>query len=326
MAQEAVVESKPVAAVLKKQKEDGTWGGNLLGFEPDKARGLKDTGTIPQYRFLTQHGVASGQRSIRLADRLLFRLLSRDDNPGLMFEWQSVGVTEPMAEAWVRWLIREAASAALAEAGHLEDPRLRGAAHKVASAVSQFLRSPLAEAPLSRAGRQTILHPDAWPPSWYSLAMVAAMPSVQRERAGFVTRLGEFLARPGPRQGYAVQVGKTMVTPHHILLGDPIDTDSHGTPKDIPLALHFYELLARLGTLPQSDPARKGFGRLLEQVDGRGVWHPRNLRSAPKGDSPVSYSSWPLAPESRAAESRAADVTFRLALIARLLGWELEFT
>ena len=111
-AQAAVLESRAVVAVLKKQKDDGTWGGNLLAPEADKARGVKETGTIPQYRLLTQHGVPQGQRALRLADRLLFRLLSRDDDPALMFEWQPLGSAEPIAEAWVRWLIREAASAA----------------------------------------------------------------------------------------------------------------------------------------------------------------------------------------------------------------------
>ena len=49
--------------------------------------------------------------------------------------------------------MREAASAALAEAGHAEDPRLRGAGHKIASAISQFLRSPLAEKPFLKSGQ-----------------------------------------------------------------------------------------------------------------------------------------------------------------------------
>jgi hypothetical protein len=39
----------------------------------------------------------------------------------------------------------------------------------------------------------------------------------------------------------------------------------------------------------------------------------------------MSYHAWPLAPEGKSPESRAADVTFRLALIAKFLGWQLEF-
>jgi hypothetical protein len=324
-AQAAVIESKAAGAILKRQRDDGTWGGSLMAVGSSKAAGVRDPGTIPQYRLLAQHGVPANQRALRLADRLLFRLLSRDDDPALMFEWQAIGSTELAAEAWVRWLIREAASAALAESGHLEDPRLRGAGHKVASAVSQFLRSPLAEAPLAKAGRHVILHPEAYPPSWYSVAMVAAMPSLQRERAGFVTRLGEYLAKPAPAQSFAIQVGKAMVPPEHLLLGDPVETDARGAAKDIPLALLFFEMLARLGTLPDSAPARTALARLLEDVDDRGVWHPRNLRSQPKADSPFSYHIWPLAVESKGPEARAADVTFRLALIAKLLGWPLDY-
>ncbi|MGH7586755.1 MAG: hypothetical protein ACREMH_10940 [Gemmatimonadales bacterium] len=323
-ARAAVLDSKAVAALARKQRDDGVWGGNLMGFEADKVRNLKDTGTIPQYRLLIQHGLGPDDRVIRSADRLLFRLLSRDDDPALMFEWQELGSTEPIAEAWVRWLIREAASAALAEAGHLEDPRLRGAGHKVASAVSQFLRSPLAESPLAKAGRQTVLHPEAYPPTWYSAAMLAAMPSLQRERAGFVTRLGEYLSRPAPRQAYVVHIGKASVTPDHLLLGNPVETDSRGAPKDIPLALHFLELMARLGTLPHSEPASLALGRLLEECDERGVWHPKNLRAAPRVENVASYHTWPLA-DGRNPEARMADATFRLALIAKLLGWQLEY-
>jgi len=45
----------------------------------------------------------------------------------------------------------------------------------------------------------------------------------------------------------------------------------------------------------------------------------------PKGTNKMSYHMFPLDGETKAAESRLVDVTFRLALIAKLLGWELEF-
>ena len=45
----------------------------------------------------------------------------------------------------------------------------------------------------------------------------------------------------------------------------------------------------------------------------------------PKGSNKMSYHIFPLDGESKAPESRLVDVTFRLALIAKLLGWELEF-
>ncbi|HZE76575.1 MAG TPA: hypothetical protein VE091_14780, partial [Gemmatimonadales bacterium] len=166
----AVPSSKAAVAVAKKQKDTGVWGGNLLGLAPSAAQGIKDVGTVPQYRRLLQLGWPRDGRPFKLADRLLFRLLTRDENPALLFEYQKLVVTEPAAGEWVRTLIREAASCALAEAGYTEDPRLRGAGHRIASAVSQFLRSPLAEKPFARSGSNLTLHPEAHPPSWYSVA------------------------------------------------------------------------------------------------------------------------------------------------------------
>ena len=47
-------ESKTALAVVKKQKDTGTWGGNLLGLAPAPAQGIKYVGTIPNYRRLLQ--------------------------------------------------------------------------------------------------------------------------------------------------------------------------------------------------------------------------------------------------------------------------------
>ena len=204
----AVVESKAAVAVIKKQKDTGVWGGNLLGLAASAAQGIKDVGTIPQYRRLLQLGWPRASRPFKLGDRVLFRLLSRDEDPALLFEFQKMVKSDVEAEAWARGIMREAASAALAEAGYAEDPRLRGAGHKIANAISQFLRSPLAEKPFLKAGKQIVLHPEAHPPSWYSVAMLSFMPNLQRERAGFTERLGHYLAQPAPKKSFVIQVGK----------------------------------------------------------------------------------------------------------------------
>jgi hypothetical protein len=317
--------SKAVQAVLKKQKENGVWGGNLLGLAPSAAQGIKDVGTIPQYRRLLQLGLATTARAYKLADRLLFRLLSRDEDPTLLFEYQKPAKGDEGFSLWARNLIREAATAALAEAGNIEDPRVRGSAHKIASEVSEFLRSPLSEKPFVRSGSTVVLHPEASPPTWYSLAMMAAMPNLQRERAGFRDRLVHYLATPQPKKAYALAVGKKKIKPTHLLLGDPVDADSKGLPKDIPLALHYLELLARLGGVSQSPPAAKVLTRLLKDCDERGVWSPKGLRSAPKAVNKASYHTFPLDLESKAPEWKQVDVTFRLAIIAKAMGWSLEY-
>ena len=176
------------------------------------------------------------------------------------------------ADIWARDNIREAASAALAEAGYAEDPRLRGAGHKIANSISQFLRSPWAEKPFVKSGKKLALHPEAHPPSWYSVAMIAAMPNLRRERAGFTERLGHYLAQPAPKKAFVIQVGKRSIKPQHLLLGDPIEADAKGYPKDVPLALHYIELLARMGALQWAPVATKVLARLLKDLDDeRGV-------------------------------------------------------
>ena len=310
---------------MKKQKDTGVWGGNMLGLAPSATQGIKDVGTIPQYRRLLQLAWPRDSRPFKLADRVLFRILSRDEDPALLFEFQKLVKSEPAAREWARGVFREGASCALAEFGFLEDARLRGSAHKIASAVSQFLRSPLAEKPFIRSGSQTVLHPEANPPTWYSVAMMAAMPNLQRERAGFTERLGHYLAQPAPKKAFVIQVGKKTVKPQHLLLGDPIVADAKGVAKDVPLALHYIELLAWIGALHTAPVATKVLARLLKDCDDHGVWHPKNLRSVPKGTNKISGHCFPLDLETKAIETRQVDVTFRLALIAKQLGWALDY-
>jgi hypothetical protein len=325
-AQLSISESKTALGVVKKQKDNGIWGGNLLGLVTSAAQGIKDVGTIPQYRRLLQLEWPRTSRPFKLADRVLFRLLSRDEDPSLLFEFQKSVKSDPEAEAWARGIMREAASAALAEAGYADDPRLRGSGHKVANAISQFLRSQLAEKPFLKAGNQIALHPEAHPPSWYSVAMLASMPNLQRERAGFTERLGHYLAQPAPKKAFVIQVGKKTVRPQHLILGDPIDADAKGVPKDIPLALHYIELLARMGALEWAPVATRVLGRLLKDCDELGVWRPKNLRSQPKPGNKITYHYYPLHLEAKTTEGREVDITFRLALIAKVLGWSLSYT
>jgi hypothetical protein len=321
----ATVLSPAVSAVTTRQQEDGMWGANFLAFHAAPRDGAAEPGTVAQFRRLVQLGVPTSTRPFRLASRVLFRTLSRDDDPALYGEFFDATVDDPDAAEWCRNLIREGAAAALAEAGHQDDPRLRGVAHKIISQVSAFLRSELADQPLVKHGTSWHLHPEAAPPSWWSVAMLASMPSLQRERAGFVERLGQYLAQKAPDKTFSIAIGSTTMRPTHLLLGDPIEADAKGNAKDVPLALHFIELLAGLGLIAATPRASLVLGRLLADCDASGVWHPKNLRSQPKPHSAVTHHSWPLAPDDGDLVSRQADVTFRLALIARRLGWSLEY-
>jgi hypothetical protein len=318
------VEALPtVRAIARKQKDTGSWGGNLLGIASNRTLGIRDVGTIPQFRRLVEMGIARESRPFKLATRLLFRLVARDEDPKLLFEFARFGVADAGEEPWIRGALREAAAAALAHAGLGDDPRVRGAAHKILNGVSSFLRSELAAGPFVRSGNTWVLHPEAAPPSLFSVSLLAYLPSVQRERAGLVERLGAFLSSPPPKKSFAVLAGKKPLKPTFLLLGDPLHVTAAGQTDDLPFALYWMELLARLGVLHHSTTAARLWARLSKETDKEGVWRPKAVRAAPKSSSPWAWHAFPLDGESKKPDSRYTDVNFRMALIARLAGSEL---
>jgi len=323
--QEEISQYKGTRQVVKKQRVNGTWGGNMLGLALAKSQGIADVGTVSQYRRLVEMGVPGDERALRLAERLFFRLLSRDEDPKLLFEYEKAAKTNAALGPWAREFLREGATAALAHSGHIMDPRVRGAAHRIASNVSQFLRSELSEKPFVKKGARMVLHPEAYPPTLFSVATIAYMPNLRRERAGFVERLGHYLAQPAPKRTWVILVGKKVIKPCYHFVGDPLRADAAGNTGDLPFALHWIELLAKIGALQSSPTAMRILSRLIKDCDDRGVWSPKNLRSLPKSPTKLANFTFPLECDAKSPDQRRVDVTFRIALIARIAGWELEF-
>ena len=132
--------------------------------------------------------------------------------------------------------------------------------------------------------------------------MLAAMPNLQRERAGFTERLGHYLAQPAPKKAFVIQVGKRTIKPQHLLLGDPIEADAKGFPKDIPLALHYIELMARMGALEWAPVATRVLARLLKDSGrDRGVAAPRTCAPSrrPSTRSPTTTTRCTSTPRRR---------------------------
>jgi hypothetical protein len=319
-----ILSYKEALAIVRKQKETGLWGANLLAPEESKAMGWKEAGTIFQYRRLLELGWPGDARPFRFADRFLFRLLSRDDDPALLVEFQRAAKADPGLGLWARGMGAQAAAAALARGAHQDDPRLRGAAHRVASDISMYLRSELAQKPFKKAQGKTVLDPLTYPPTIFSVEMMAFMPAVQRERAGFLERLASYFSTPMPRREFYILAGKKLIRPLFEILGDPMHADAQGRVDDVPLALYWLELLARMGILRQVGPAARVLARLFSETDEQGIWSPSGLRVMPKSENPVVSHYFPLEGPGKSPAQRQTDVTFRLALIARLLGIPLN--
>ncbi len=306
-----MLQYKEALAIARKQKETGLWGGNLL------APG-------PNYRRLLELGWPGDMRPLRFADRFLFRLLSRDEDPTLLVEFQRAAKTDPGLGLWARSMGAQAAAAALARGAHTDDPRLRGAAHRLASDISLYLRSELAMKPFKKAHGRTVLDPLAYPPTVFSVETLALMPAVQRERAAFLERLANYFSTPAPRRAFFIQAGRKVLKPMFEILGDPLHADAQGRISDVPFAVYWLELLARLGILRQIPSASKVLARLYSECDEQGIWSPKSLRALPKSPNPVVSHYFPLEGAGKSPAQRQTDVTLRLGLIARLLGIPIE--
>src|SRR5205809_959269 len=180
-------------------------------------------------------------------------------------EIQKPAKADPGLGRWARQMGRQGAACALARGSHVDDPRVRGTAHSIASNISQYLRSDLARKPFRKAQGRTVLDPGAFPPTIFAVEMLAFLPPVQRERAGFIERLGNYFSAPAPRRAFYILAGKRLLKPVFEMLGDPLRADAQGHIPDVPFAVYWLELLARLGLVRQIPSATRVLARRSEE-------------------------------------------------------------
>lgn len=287
---------------------------------PSGRNGLDGVGTITAFRRLLEYGWDRDSPPIHLTRRTLFRLLAEDNDPNFLFELRGKGRMEPDLVRRGRQILREAAAAGLAHAGYEADPRLRGAARRILDRITSYIRSALAQKPWLRVGNRQVLSPDATPPSIYALEMLAFMPVFRNENRTQVEHLYGFLSQQLPRQESAQIVGSEVVDQSHLVLGDWLP-HRNAADADVPLALHWLELMARLQFLRRNENWTRLLDRFLDDRDRDAVWHPHKGLAAPKSSNPFVWHTFPL---SENGDERRADVTFRLGLIARLSGRTIE--
>ena len=314
----------PAVRIAVAQRSDGTWPGLMLGVPGTGTDGVSGLGTVPAVHRLLEYGWHRESPPMLQARRTLFRLLAEDEDPSLLFEFSGTDAKDPDLARRARGILREAAAAALAHAGYENDPRLRGAARRILERIAIFLKSPLAEKPWVRLGNRHVLSPDASPPSFHALFMLAHMPLFRSEHHDSMDRICRYLANAMPRQEIVQQVGQNIVPQSHLVLGDMLP-HRNAADADIPWALVWLELMARLGFLRKHEPWTRLLDRFLDDRDSRGAWHPHKGASTPHSTNPLVWPFFPLE-QHTAGEEKWTDVTFRLGLIARLSGRPIELT
>ena len=314
---------RPALLLALAQSADGTWSHTMLTVPSARAAHFEGVGTINAVRRLLEYGWDKDSPPLLQARRILFRLLAEDDDPEYLFEFGGKAAPDDDMVHRGRTILREAAAAALAQAGYQGDPRLRGAARRILDRINDFLRSPLAEKPWMRVGNQHVLAPEAAPPSIYALTMLAYMPLFCTEHAEVMDRIYAWVSQPQPRQEIVQLLGRRVATQAHLVMGDQLP-HRNAADADVASALVWLELVARLGFLKLNENWSRLFDRFLDDRDADGVWHPHKGMQAVRTVNPFVWPLYPLEQE-LAGDERWTDVTFRLGLIARLAGRALEF-
>jgi hypothetical protein len=309
----------PAIALAVQQELAGTWNESMLTLPTGP--GFNGIGTTQAVHRLIEYGFDRDTPPLVQSRRVLFRLLSQDDNPDHLYELGACADDEESLHR-ARGTLREGAAAALAHAGYEGDPRLRGAASRIVDRMSRYLASPGADKPFVRVGNQHVLPADAAPPSIHTLVMLAYMPLFRSERHESMELLYRHLSRALPRQDVVQQCGGTIIPQPQLVLGDQLSS-RHIADADLPFTLFWLELMARLGFLRRNELWLRLFDRLLDDCNAEGVWQQRRGGAVQGPGNPLAWASFPLGPLDQHGRSQA-DVTFRLGLIARLAGRVIE--
>jgi hypothetical protein len=316
----------PAIELAVAQAADGVWNNAMLTLPARGAEGFEGVGTVYAVRRMLEYGWDKDSPPIYQARRILFRLLAEDDDPSLLFEFApkaaAKGRPEEEFRRMTRQTLREAAGAALAQSGFETDPRLRGAARRTLDRIMEFLKSPVGDKPWIRIGNRQVLAPEAFPPSIYALHMLSHMPLFRSEHYEGMELLYRWLTRPLPRQEQMQVVGKRIVPVPLFVMGDRLP-HRNAVEADVPAGLAWLELVARMGFLRRNDNWTRMYERFMDDCGRDGVWHPHKGMALPRSSSAWVWSSYPLEP-SHGGEGRWADVTFRIGLIARLSGRQVD--
>ena len=310
----------PAISLALTQSSDGIWHDAMLTVPKPDARHFAGVGTVHAARRLMEYGWSRETPPLNCARRSLFRLLAEDEAPEYLYELAEGAVSDDLIRRG-RGILREAAAAALAQGGYEADPRLRGAARRILDRVANYIRSPAAQKPFVRYGNQHALPPEASPPSIYALEMLAWMPLFRHEHYESMERIYDHITHAAPKMETVQMCGRDLVAQPHLVMGDPLTTRNAGD-ADIPFAMHWLELMARLNFLKRNEGWSKIYDRYLDNCDSHGVFR-TSKGMALTSDNPHTWHMYPL--DDR-GEPGVADVTFRLGLIGRILGRPIDVT
>ena len=258
-------------------------------------------GTINAVRRLLEYGWDKDTPPLTHARRVLFRLLAEDDDPDYLFEFGGKGTIDEDLARRARAILREAAAAALAQAGYEGDPRLRGAARRIIERVvalsalaarAEAVRSRRQSARARRRGRAAV-----------GLCCCSCSRTCRSFAPSITTRwrCSTTTSRSRSRDRKAMQlVRQEVVAQPHLVLGDMLP-NRNAADADVVFADH----VARADGAARLSPPERQLVQAVRAVPRR-PRRARRLASAQRHVGRAQLESVPLADVSARGSSRAA--------------------
>lgn len=347
----AVLEYPAALALEAAQDDDGVWSNSIVE-------------TFKAYRQLLEYGWSEDMPALALTRRLFFKLLSAADEPELYFEFKGRAdshnreyyrnLVREIASAGLaiggygedprlRGAVRKTIDRVKAFFAALDEGR---AWKKIGSRAVICLERTRDSG--GGAGESFVS-----PPSVYTLVTLAHMPDFRTENRAFVRRLLAYLSAAPVTSSPALHVGREIIDAPYIVDGDPFarpgfelnftldphrdalpsahahahaHADAHAGAqaggitygsRNIGLdnTLFWLEVLARLEVLDSNPAWMDKFYRAIEVVE---AGSPQKAGTGPEADA------GPEAVSGLYTADMMHEVTFRLGLIARLLGWNIK--
>jgi hypothetical protein len=318
-ARQDVLAYGPALALQRRQRRDGTWGGQIHAPDARRLVPCLENGLW----MLLEYGWSRDTKPVKASARTLRSFLSQKKDLKL-FEFQKTAKADPRRERYYRWFLRTLALGLLLRAGYA-DARTRLAVLELLDLAAGLVDDPVARNPVEEIGAShPLIRPAAWKQGYTFLAdmhlarVFAYSPwlldgelAKMRLKKIFDYVLSETYQALAPDLGLVRTAKGSFVKGHGLRIRPLDDYHRHGRLDELLVIL---ELLARLG-LVNRYPLLMSHIEWLHAQQGRdGRW---NLATKLLSESSRWTALLRIEKDWRSPIRKEADLTFRILLILK---------
>lgn len=309
----------PGLALQKKQRKDGTWGGEIHAGDPRRFSMSTENALTRLFEF----GWNRDAKPVRDAAKTLRSFMTQKKDLKL-YEFARAVKADARREAYYRWFLRILAMGLQIRAGYL-DAKSRTSVLELLELASGFVDNPVSRRPTEEIGATLpLIRPQAWSrgytfmPDLYIMQVLAFSPwlldgelAKMRLKKIFDYVLSPVYQQLAPGLGLIRTTKGSFTKSHGVKIQLPEQYQKHGNLDE--LLVHL-ELFARLGLINRYPLLMAHMEWLLGLQAKDGKW---NLPTKLINDSSRWTSLLRIEKDWRSPARKEADLTFRMLLILK---------